>query len=385
MAEVYAGFLSHADHEIGRLLDYLEESGQLDNTMIVLVSDNGASGEGGPNGSVNENAYFNGIPDQIEDNLKYLDDLGEPAHLQPLPDRVGVRVQHAVQAVEALLQLGGRHRRPDDRVLAGEDHPDAASGASTRTRSTSCRRSTSPSASSRPRWSRATPSTRSRASASRRPSTTPTPRPTKQTQFYSMGGTRAIWHQGWKAAAVSPSAPDMWARYATQRWELFDTAERPERVPRPRRRAPGEAAGADRAVVGRRPAATRRCRSRTATRSRSSPPSGRSSPSRATATSTTRAAPRSPSRSRRTSATAPTRSRSRSRSTPRRPAACCSPTARGSAATRSTSRTASSSTSTTGSGWTSRSSSRPSRCRPATWCSRRRSSVRATRCRRRAR
>ena len=55
MAEVYAGFLSHADHEIGRLLEHLEQSGQLDNTIIVLVSDNGASGEGGPNGSVNEN------------------------------------------------------------------------------------------------------------------------------------------------------------------------------------------------------------------------------------------------------------------------------------------------------------------------------------------
>ena len=45
----------------------------------------------------------------------------------------------------------------------------------------------------------------------------------KQTQFYSMGGTRAIWHQGWKAAAVSPSAPEMWAHYSVQRWELFDT------------------------------------------------------------------------------------------------------------------------------------------------------------------
>ena len=62
MAEVYAGFLSHADNEIGRLLDYLEESGQLDNTMIVLVSDNGASGEGGPNGSVNENALLQRHP-----------------------------------------------------------------------------------------------------------------------------------------------------------------------------------------------------------------------------------------------------------------------------------------------------------------------------------
>ena len=78
MAEVYAGFLSHADHEIGRLLDYLEESGQLDNTLIVLVSDNGASGEGGPNGSVNENKIFNGLPDRIEEALPFLDQLGSP-------------------------------------------------------------------------------------------------------------------------------------------------------------------------------------------------------------------------------------------------------------------------------------------------------------------
>ena len=76
MAEVYAGFLSHADHELGRLLDHLEETGELDNTIIVLVSDNGASGEGGPNGSVNENNFFNGVPDTIEENLALLDELG---------------------------------------------------------------------------------------------------------------------------------------------------------------------------------------------------------------------------------------------------------------------------------------------------------------------
>ena len=50
MAEVYAGFLAHADHHIGRLLDHLEESGELENTIVVVVSDNGASGEGGPTG-----------------------------------------------------------------------------------------------------------------------------------------------------------------------------------------------------------------------------------------------------------------------------------------------------------------------------------------------
>ncbi len=49
----------------------------------------------------------------------------------------------------------------------------------------------------------------------------------KQTQFYSMGGTRAIWHQGWKAVALSPAAPEMWAGYEKQRWELFDTVSDP--------------------------------------------------------------------------------------------------------------------------------------------------------------
>ena len=76
MAEVYAGFLAHADHHIGRLLDYLEESGQRENTMVILVSDNGASGEGGPDGSVNENKLFNGMPDDLQANLAMLDELG---------------------------------------------------------------------------------------------------------------------------------------------------------------------------------------------------------------------------------------------------------------------------------------------------------------------
>ena len=76
MAEVYAGFLSHCDDQIGRLLDYLEEIEQLDNTIIVVVSDNGASGEGGPNGSVNENKIVNGIPDDLAENLAMLDELG---------------------------------------------------------------------------------------------------------------------------------------------------------------------------------------------------------------------------------------------------------------------------------------------------------------------
>src|SRR5204863_135387 len=102
MAEVYAGFLSHADHELGRLLDYLDESGQLENTIVVLVSDSLASS---------------------------FDD----AHAETQ----------------------------------------------------------------------------------------------KETQFYSMLGTRAIWHKGWKAATAVPAAPESWGDFHLQRWELFDTTNDP--------------------------------------------------------------------------------------------------------------------------------------------------------------
>jgi arylsulfatase len=76
MAEVYAGFSEYTDVQIGRLIDYLEKSGQLDNTIVFYCSDNGASGEGSPSGSVNENKFFNNYPDELSENLKYLDVLG---------------------------------------------------------------------------------------------------------------------------------------------------------------------------------------------------------------------------------------------------------------------------------------------------------------------
>ncbi len=78
MMEVYAGFLTHTDHHIGRLLDFLRGIGELDNTLIMLISDNGASSEGGPTGSVNENLFFNNVPESLEDNLAQMDELGGP-------------------------------------------------------------------------------------------------------------------------------------------------------------------------------------------------------------------------------------------------------------------------------------------------------------------
>jgi arylsulfatase A-like enzyme len=227
MAEVYAGFLSHADHELGRLLDFLEGTGQLDNTIVVLVSDNGASGEGGPNGSVNENKFFNGVPDTIEENLKALDQLGgtrtynhyptgwawafntpfkmwkryanyEGGTADPLivswprgftaTAETRRQYTHAIDIVPTLYEC------------LGVELPDVVNGYTQKPlEGTSFRYSFD-----------------DEAAATQ-----------KETQFYSMLGTRAIWHKGWKAATAVPAAPESWGDFPLQRWELFDTEADP--------------------------------------------------------------------------------------------------------------------------------------------------------------
>jgi arylsulfatase A-like enzyme len=74
--EVFAGFLTHTDAQIGRLINFLEEIGQLDNTLVMLVSDNGTSAEGGVSGTFNEHRFTLALPDTIEENLARLDELG---------------------------------------------------------------------------------------------------------------------------------------------------------------------------------------------------------------------------------------------------------------------------------------------------------------------
>jgi arylsulfatase A-like enzyme len=85
MMEVFAGFCEHVDHHIGRLVNFLERLGELDNTLIMLVSDNGASAEGGPHGSVNENLFFNNVPETASEGLKALPELGGPLYYNHYP------------------------------------------------------------------------------------------------------------------------------------------------------------------------------------------------------------------------------------------------------------------------------------------------------------
>ncbi|WP_235300146.1 arylsulfatase [Synechococcus sp. GFB01] len=85
MMEVFAGFLEHTDHHIGELIAFLKEIGEYENTMIMVISDNGASSEGGPTGSVNEGKFFNNVPENLAQNLAAIDDIGGPKYFNHYP------------------------------------------------------------------------------------------------------------------------------------------------------------------------------------------------------------------------------------------------------------------------------------------------------------
>ncbi|QQS51751.1 MAG: arylsulfatase [Bacteroidota bacterium] len=75
--EVFAAFAQHTDYEIGRLISAIEETGEIDNTVIVLIAgDNGSSAEGQMDGMYSEMTYFNQIKETVPDMLKHYDDWG---------------------------------------------------------------------------------------------------------------------------------------------------------------------------------------------------------------------------------------------------------------------------------------------------------------------
>jgi arylsulfatase A-like enzyme len=86
MMEVFAGFGAQADHEMGRIIDAVKQLPDADNTLIVYIAgDNGSSAEGGLEGSLNENLFFNGIVEKWQDNIKAIDELGGPKHFNHFP------------------------------------------------------------------------------------------------------------------------------------------------------------------------------------------------------------------------------------------------------------------------------------------------------------
>ena len=127
--EVYAGYSENADYNVGRVIDAIDELGELDNTLIIWIwGDNGASMEGTITGSFNELTMQNGIPltDEMQLQLaeRYggIERLGRPDDGPALLRRVGVGGQHAVPVGQAGRLAPGRDTQPDGHPLAGPDH-----------------------------------------------------------------------------------------------------------------------------------------------------------------------------------------------------------------------------------------------------------------------
>jgi arylsulfatase len=220
--EAFAGFLSHTDAQIGRLLAWLDRSGERDRTLVLVLSDNGASSEGGLVGSLNDARPWNLVATTVDEAAARLDEIGGPrihnnypwgwtvagntpfrrwkreTHeggvADPLivswPDGIGpahqgqVRRQyvHAVDLVPTILDVIGID---PPAVVAGVEQEPLA-GVSCATTFTD-------------------PDTPERHT----------------TQYYEMFGCRALYHEGWKAVTYHPIQADEPGLDAAV-WELYD-------------------------------------------------------------------------------------------------------------------------------------------------------------------
>jgi arylsulfatase A-like enzyme len=224
MAEVYAGFCTYTDFQLGRLLDYLEESGQFDNTLFIVVSDNGASGEGTPNGSVNENNIANMWPDDLKENLKMLDALGSPLTYNHYPTGWAWAFNAPAKMFKRYTLEGGI---ADPLVIAWPEKMKKVAGQlrdqyhhaidivptimeCTETEA--------------PEFIKGYYQSEIQGVSmcySFEDAKAPT---TRTTQYYEMLGSRAIYHDGWKA--VSRHGPDSGhGHFENDPWELYHIAE----------------------------------------------------------------------------------------------------------------------------------------------------------------
>ena len=263
LAEVYAGFSEYTDAQVGRIIEYLENTGQLENTVVFYAADNGASGEGSPNGSVNENKFFNGYPDDLEENMKLFDKLGGPNTYEHYPTGWAAAFSTPFKMFKRYSYAGGTCRSAGHLLAEGDQGPGRGARPVPPLPPTSCRRFSIAAASSS--RSRSTASSRCRCPACRcATASTPPSAPThEEDPVLRMLGTRGIWQDGWKAVDRA-------------RTDLRPRALRPGRVgalPRSKWTAPSrtnlgpgeprEAEAHDRAVVQRGRASTTCCRSTT--------------------------------------------------------------------------------------------------------------------------
>lgn len=113
MMETFAAFGAHVDAEMGRVVDAVKALPDADNTIIIYIAgDNGSSAEGGLEGSLNENLFFNGFPEKWEDNLKAIDELGGPRHFNHFPSSWAHAMNTPFQWTKQVASHFGGTRNP---------------------------------------------------------------------------------------------------------------------------------------------------------------------------------------------------------------------------------------------------------------------------------
>lgn len=223
--EVYAGMAEHTDHEIGRVVQAIDDLGELDNTLIIYVAgDNGGSPFGGPIGSFNQLASFNGVPETMENLLKHIDDLGGPkasghyamgwgeASCTPMIGGQGQATFSATRNATVIhwpkgITTKGEVRSQFQHVIdlaptvleaAGLPEPKIVNGIA-----------------QRPFEGASLLHTFNDAKAKSR----------HTTQYFEYGGNRGVYHDGWYATALHKAfweaAPR--ASFENDTWELYDT------------------------------------------------------------------------------------------------------------------------------------------------------------------
>jgi arylsulfatase A-like enzyme len=236
--ECFAAFLSYTDAQLGRVLDFIHDLGETDDTVVIAVSDNGASSEGGRDGTINEGLLSNFDGAGTAEMLRRIDEIGGPlshtnypwgwtmagntpfrrwkreVHEGGVADPCIVRLPSRLQPGGEMGASGGMRRQfthavdvlPTVLELAGITAPDALEGiAQSRLDGTSFAYLLGPDGAQAPERHR--------------------------TQHFEMLGSRGIYHDGWKAVTYHPVGPIYGdglrasAPFDDDVWELYHVAE----------------------------------------------------------------------------------------------------------------------------------------------------------------
>ncbi|MDB5448885.1 MAG: atsA [Phenylobacterium sp.] len=216
LQSAFAGMLDHADRQLARLVAFLEESGVADDTLILVLSDNGASQEGGLNGFVNAMGPYNMKAEPLAEKLAKLDDIGGPDSHSNFPHGWAMASNTPLRRYKQNTHGGGIRdplvvRWPKGIAARGEIRPQFAHASDVVPTLLEVL-GISP-----PETIAGVPQMPLEGESFAASLTNPAAPPRRRAQYFEMFGHRGLWRDGWKAVAYHPPGTP----FEADRWELF--------------------------------------------------------------------------------------------------------------------------------------------------------------------